>query len=56
MREACFALEYARGWIPGMLAFGYADTLSSTLDFPTLWATTRITGREIVGNLLTGKL
>ncbi|KAJ5977051.1 hypothetical protein N7501_000393 [Penicillium viridicatum] len=56
MDESCFALEYARGWIPPMLFFGYADTLSSTLDFPTLWATTRITAREMVGNLLQYKL
>ncbi|KAK5125840.1 Squalene epoxidase [Meristemomyces frigidus] len=56
MRESCFALEYARGWIPPMLFFGYADTLSSTLDFPTLWATTRITGKEMIGNLRKGKL
>jgi C-8 sterol isomerase len=26
MDEACFALEYARGWIPPMLGFGYADS------------------------------
>ncbi|KAJ9403853.1 hypothetical protein DTO045G8_8416 [Paecilomyces variotii] len=56
MDGSCFALEYARGWIPPMLFFGYADTFSSTLDFPTLWATTRITGREMIGNLLKGKL
>ncbi|KAF2764945.1 sigma receptor and C-8 sterol isomerase [Teratosphaeria nubilosa] len=55
MRESCFALEYARGWIPGMLGFGYADAFSSTLDFGTVWAMTRITGREMVGNLLKGK-
>ncbi|KAJ5231760.1 uncharacterized protein N7469_006348 [Penicillium citrinum] len=52
MESSCFALEYARGWIPPMLFFGYADTFSSTLDFPTLWATTRITAREMIGNLL----
>jgi C-8 sterol isomerase len=56
MEGSCFALEYARGWIPPMLGFGYADTFTSTLDFPTLWATTRITAREMVGNLLKGKL
>lgn len=51
MPENCFALEYARGWIPPMLFFGFADGLSSTLDFPTLWTTTRITAREMIGNL-----
>lgn len=39
-----------------MLFFGFADGLSSTLDFPTLWRTTWITGREMVKNLLKGKL
>ncbi|PHH81906.1 hypothetical protein CDD82_7597 [Ophiocordyceps australis] len=56
MPEACFALEYARGWIPPMLFFGFADGLSSTLDLPTLWKTTRITGREMISNLMLGKL
>ncbi|KAI0403242.1 ERG2/sigma1 receptor-like protein [Xylaria palmicola] len=56
MPEGCFALEYARGWIPPMLFFGFADGLSSTLDLPTLWRTTYITGREMIGNLALGKL
>ncbi len=56
MEEACFALEYARGWIPPMLGFGYADTFTSTLDFPTLWRTTWVTGREMIMNLARGKL
>ena len=56
MPEGCFALEYARGWIPPMLFFGFADGLSSTLDIPTLWKTTRITGREMIANLAKGKL
>ncbi|KAF2473929.1 C-8 sterol isomerase [Lindgomyces ingoldianus] len=55
MDSACFALEYARGWIPPMLFFGYADTFTSTLDFPTLWRTTWVTGREMIMNLANGK-
>ncbi|PVI04631.1 C-8 sterol isomerase [Periconia macrospinosa] len=56
MRDTCFALEYARGWIPPMLFFGYADTFTSTLDFPTLWRTTVVTGRQMLGNLALSKL
>jgi C-8 sterol isomerase len=55
MESSCFALEYARGFIPGMLAFGYADVLSSTMDFETMFTMTRITGREMIGNMLRGK-
>ncbi|ESZ97016.1 C-8 sterol isomerase [Sclerotinia borealis F-4128] len=56
MDAACFALEYARGWIPPMMGFGFADGLTSTLDFPTLWRTTWVTGREMVLNLARFKL
>jgi len=31
MDEACFALEYSRGWMPPMLFFGFADGKSNSL-------------------------
>ncbi|KAH9976239.1 ERG2/sigma1 receptor-like protein [Lactifluus volemus] len=43
MHEGCWAMEYARGWIPLMMPFGLADTFTSTLDIPTLYNTVRIT-------------
>lgn len=38
-----------------MMGFGLADLFFSTLDLPTLWITIRVTGREMILNLLRGK-
>jgi C-8 sterol isomerase len=54
--EHCWALEYARGFIPGMLPFGVADTIFSTLDVRTLAETFAIYTRCAVRELLQGKI
>jgi C-8 sterol isomerase len=54
--DYCWALEYARGPIPTMLPFGFADTFSSTLDFRSLFSTVWIYTRSAVGELFQGKV
>ena len=56
MPDRCFALEYARGLIPLMLPFGFADTLSSTLDPVPLARTVSIYARAVLGELARGKI
>ncbi len=56
MPEACYALEYARGIIPAMLPFGFADGLSSTLDVSALARTVGVYTRAVLGNLARGKV
>jgi len=56
MHEGCFALEYARGWIPLMMPFGTVDILTSTLDYWSLYHTVRVSAREMIRNLLIGKI
>ncbi len=54
--EHCWALEYARGVIPSMLPFGFADALSSTLDWRTVAKTIQIYGKSAVRQLARGKI
>ena len=56
MPDACWALEYARGNIPSMLPFGVFDTFFSTLDFVTLGETVAVSAKQMLGNLIKGKI
>jgi C-8 sterol isomerase len=56
MPDRCYALEYARGFIPQMLPFGLADAFTSTLDPVPVLRTMRIYTKAVVGNLLRRKI
>lgn len=54
MPDRCFALEYARGWIPLMLPFGLADSFTSTVDLLPVAKTMRIYTKALAGEFLFG--
>ncbi len=54
--ERCWALEYARGNIPGMLPFGLADAFSSTLDVRSVWDTLKVYTGAATRELMQGKI
>mmetsp|Transcript_2221 Transcript_2221/g.6109 ORF Transcript_2221/g.6109 Transcript_2221/m.6109 type:complete len:217 (-) Transcript_2221:184-834(-) len=54
--SGCWALEYARGNILSMMPFGLADLFSSTLDPVTFWKTVKVSGFNMLLNLLKGKV
>ena len=56
MPDRCYALEYARGFIPSMLPFGLADSFTSTVDPRPVVKTMRIYARAVIGELLKGKI
>lgn len=56
MPDRCFALEYARGLIPTMLPFGFADTLFGTLDWRNLGRTVMKYGASSIKELMQGKI
>ncbi|KAI9489427.1 ERG2/sigma1 receptor-like protein [Zychaea mexicana] len=54
--EHAWALEYARGWIPLMLPFGFADSFFSTVDFISVGNQVRLYGKALIGELFKGKI
>lgn len=56
MPDRCYAVEYARGFIPQMLPFALADAFTSTLDPIPVLRTMRVYTKAVVGELLRGKI
>jgi len=54
--DSAFMLEYARGPIPTMVAFGLSDSVLSTLDARTVGRTAWYTAKLMFGQLLKGKV
>lgn len=54
--DHCWALEYARGFIPQMLPFGVADSLFSTVDYRTVARLFKIYGKATLRELAQGNL
>ena len=54
--ETCWALEYARGNVLSMMPFGLADLFFSTLDVVTLWQTIKVSGGNMLLQLMKGKV
>jgi C-8 sterol isomerase len=54
--DHCYALEYARGFIPQMLPFGLADSFTSTLDPVPVLKTLRVYTKAVLGSLVRGKI
>ena len=57
MSEDCWLLEYGRGPVPTSLRVAlFGDTLFSAQDGPTIVKTIRVYGKQVIKNLLRGKI
>lgn len=56
MPDRCYALEYARGVIPAMLPFGFADAVGSTLDLSSVGRTVGVYTKGVLSSLARGKI
>ena len=54
--DHCWALEYARGFIPQMLPFGVADSIFSTVDYQTVFRLFKIYGKATVREIKNGNV